>query len=52
MGQVDQRVTLVVIVSSSSFRGGRDKDSKILAWMSDIAHLLRNTNLANFLKPS
>jgi len=50
MGQVDQRVTLVAIVSSSGSRGGRDKDGKILSWMSDTAHLLRNTDLANLLK--
>ena len=50
--QVDYRVTMVVIVTSSLVsRGSRDRDSKITNWMSDIAMQLRNTHVAAMLRP-
>jgi len=47
MTQVDPRVTLIAI---STYRG-RDKDTKTITLLTDIATQLRNTHVAALLKP-
>ena len=48
MAQADVRVTLVVIVSSRK----RERDVKMTAMLSELATQLRNSHVANVLKPN